>query len=174
MWQLWFVYWSVFIVTLIVFFFPNVPTGQFQSIWLAVPVCASPLLSKNWAGGHWLWITKGYLFISIFLMSSLDPSAVPPSMTRLSFSSSSQSGLPFSLLLPFLSHKPDFFMLCHAGLGVHSASARHIQGLVTASCCHLQCCAGLPCNWETAHTGRLKGWLHPQALVLMKKWSHWK
>lgn len=117
MWQLWFVYWSVFIVTLIVFFFPNVPTGQFQSIWLAVPVCASPLLSKNWAGGHWLWITKGYLFISIFLMSSLDPSAVPPSMIRLSFSSSSQSDLPFSLLLPFLSHKPDFFhaLSCRAG-----------------------------------------------------------
>lgn len=57
MWQLWFLYWGVFIITLIVFFIPNISTGQFQSIWLAVAVCACPqahadLLSKNWASGH--------------------------------------------------------------------------------------------------------------------------
>lgn len=174
MWQLWFLYWSSLLSLLIVSFSPNIPTGQFQSIWLAVPVCACPLahadlLSKNWAGGHWLWITKGYSFINILLLSSLDPPAAPPSVTCLSLSSSSQCGLPFLLLLPLLSHKPDFFVLCHAGLGVHPASARHLQGLGTASCSHLQCCAGLQ------HTsGRLKGWLHPQALVFMTKCRHWK
>lgn len=156
MWRLWSLYWSIFIVTLIVFFFPNIPTGQFQSIWLAVPVCACPLshadlLSKNWANEHWLWITKGYLFISILLLSSLDPSAARPSVICLSLSSSSQSGLPFSLLLPLLSHKPDFSVLCHAGLRVHPASARHIQGQVTASWC-LCWSSAMQC-WATLQLG---------------------
>lgn len=47
MWKLWFLYWSVFIVTLIVFFIPNIPTRQFQSIWLAVAVCACPQAHAN-------------------------------------------------------------------------------------------------------------------------------
>lgn len=39
MWQRWFLYWGVFIITLIVFFIPNISTGQFQSFdwqWLSV------------------------------------------------------------------------------------------------------------------------------------------
>lgn len=34
---------------------------------------------------------------------------------------------------------------------------------------HLRRCAALPCKWEAAHAGRLRGWLRPQALVFMGK-----
>lgn len=128
------------------------------------------LLSKNWAGGHWLWITKGYLFNNILLLAPpLDPPAAPPSVTCLRLSSSSQSALSHvSLLLPSLSQQllpqafwPARFVLCHARMLLPGISRAWAQAPAVICNGHLQWCTTLPCNWEAACTD----WLHPQALV---------
>ena len=65
------------------------------------------LLSKSWAGGHWLWITKGYLFNNILLLGLLLLTLQLLLPVWLGLSSSSQSAVShFSLLLPLLSQQP--------------------------------------------------------------------
>lgn len=184
MWQLWFLCWSVFIVILIVFFSPNIPTGHFQGIWLAVPACACPLahadlLSKSWAGEHWLWITKGYLFINILLLSSLDPSAAPPSMTCLSLSSSSQMGSlsssssqmrvwsPIFPPPPFTFPQATFFraLSCRAGSAPSLCQAH--PGAGHSLLLSLQCCAGLPCTQHTQAGSKAGFMLKPLSSGIM-------
>lgn len=181
MWQFCFLCWSIFIVILIVFFSPNTPTGPFQSIGLGVPACACPLahadlLSKSWAGGHWLWITKSYLFISILLLSSLDLSAAPPSVTCLSLSSPSQMGSlsssssqmgvwsPIFTPPPFTFPQATFFraVSCRAGSAPSLCQAH--PGAGHSLLLSLQCWAAL----QRAHTDRLR------AGFVFKPLSSWK
>lgn len=186
MWQLRFGYWAFFfLVLLIVFFFPAIPKGQYLSAWLAMLACArllenADLLSKNWAGGHWLWITKGYLFNNIWLLAPLlDPPAAPPSVTVLGLSPSSQSGLSHvSLLLPFptaysasLSVKLYCALSCQGGSAPSLCWASPVSGYNLLLSSATVICSGVPHYLATRRQHTQTG---SEAGLALKPLSSWK
>lgn len=184
--QLRFVYWAFFfLVLLIVFFFPAIPKGQYLSVWLAMLACArllenADLLSKNWAGGHWLWITKRYLFNNIWLLAPpLDPPAAPPSVTVLGLSPSSPSGLSHvSLLLPFptaysasLSVKLYCALSCQGGSAPSLCWASPVSGYNLLLSSATVICSGVP---HYLATRRQHTQTSSEAGLALKPLSSWK